>query len=94
MSTENMAVVQGWADTRSTLRRWSARPVRPLLPWALGSLAVALLLIAATWVVASLTAPDSSRFYFPGLYFTATIGVSWTRSPRRSARWVSSTWKA
>ena len=69
-----MAVVQGWADTRSALRRWSGHPIRPLLPWALGSLAVALLLIAATWVIASLTAPDSSRIYFPGLYFTSTIG--------------------
>ena len=26
MNTENMAVVQGWADTRSALRRWSVRP--------------------------------------------------------------------
>jgi hypothetical protein len=74
MNTETMAVVQGWADTRSALRRWTAHPVQPLLPWALGSLAVALVLIVATWVIATLTAPDSSRIYFPGLYFTSTIG--------------------
>ena len=37
MNTENMALVQGWADTRSALRRWSGHPLRPLLPWALGS---------------------------------------------------------
>ena len=26
MNTENMALVQGWADTRDALRRWAARP--------------------------------------------------------------------
>ena len=31
MHTENMALVQGWADTRSTLRDWSKRPGRALL---------------------------------------------------------------
>ena len=41
MNTENMALVQGWADTRYALRRWSCRPGRPLRPWALGSLAIA-----------------------------------------------------
>ena len=46
MNTENMALVQGWADTRGALRRWPPRPGRPLRPWALGSLAIALLLLS------------------------------------------------
>jgi hypothetical protein len=74
MKTENLAMVQGWADTRSALRLWGRRPGRALLPWALGSLAIALLLLVATWVVATLTTPDSSRAFFPGLYAPATVG--------------------
>jgi hypothetical protein len=66
-------MVQGWADTRAALRNWSGRPGRALLPWALGSLAIALLLLVATWVVATLTTPDASRAFFPGIYAPATL---------------------
>jgi hypothetical protein len=74
MSAENMALVQGWADTRDALRRWSARPAQPLRPWALGSLAIALLLLFVTWVVAKLSTPDLTPLYFPGLYAPANLG--------------------
>jgi hypothetical protein len=74
MHTENMALVQGWADTRSALRRWSARPFRSLRPWAVGSLAIAVLLLSVTWVVATLSTPDPSAAYFPGLFIPATLG--------------------
>jgi hypothetical protein len=74
MNTENMAVVQGWADTRDALRRWGARPVHSLRPWALGSLAIALLLLTMTWVIAKLSTPDLSSVYFPGLYAPAEVG--------------------
>jgi hypothetical protein len=74
MSYENMAVVQGWADTRSALRRWSARPGHALLPWSLGSLAIAALLLVATWIIATMTMPDITRVYFPGLYVDASLG--------------------
>jgi hypothetical protein len=70
MNTENMAVVQGWADTRSALRRWSARPARSLVPWALGSLAIAGLLLALTWVIATLSPADPT----PGLDEPTTLG--------------------
>jgi hypothetical protein len=74
MRTENMALVQGWADTRSTLQRWSARPGRALLPWSLGSLAIAVLLLTVTWVIAKGTTPDPSSVFFPGLAYTSTLG--------------------
>jgi hypothetical protein len=74
MRTENMALVQGWADTRSTLRRWGARPGRALLPWSLGSLAIAVLLLAATWLIATSTTPEPGQVYFPGLFYTSTLG--------------------
>jgi hypothetical protein len=74
MNTENMALVQGWADTRSALRRWSARPSQPLLPWSLGSLGVAALLLTVTWIIATVSTPDLTPVYFPGLVEPSTLG--------------------
>jgi hypothetical protein len=74
MKTEQLAVVQGWADTRGALRRWNARPAVVLGPWALASLAVGALLLAATWAVASLSTPDPSGATFPGVTERATLG--------------------
>ena len=58
MSTEQLALVQGWDDTRAALRRWRARPAATVAPWALGALAIAALLLAATWAVAHASTPD------------------------------------
>jgi hypothetical protein len=74
MNTENMALVQGWADTRAALQRWSWQPRKPLLPWSLGSLAIAVALLAATWLVATVSTPDPSSVFFPGLYAPANLG--------------------
>jgi hypothetical protein len=74
MSTEQLAVVQGWDDTKDALVRWRRRPLSVLWPWALGSLAVAVVLLAATWVVAILSPGDAVMADFPGLRRTAGIG--------------------
>jgi hypothetical protein len=74
MKTEQLAVVQGWADTRGALRRWNARPSVVLRPWALASLAVGALLLAATWAIASVSTPDPSGATFPGVTDRATLG--------------------
>jgi hypothetical protein len=73
MNTEQLAVVQGWTDTRQTLKRWNARPSSALRPWALASLAVVVLLLGATWVVATLSTPDPSGAGFPGVSRPATL---------------------
>jgi hypothetical protein len=73
MKTEQLAVVQGWADTRGALRRWNARPTAVLRPWALASLAVGVLLLAATWAIATLSTPDPSGAEFPGVTYRATL---------------------
>ena len=67
MKTEQLAVVRGWADTRSALRAWQERPGATLAPWAVGSLAVAVLLLLATWVVAVLSVPDASGWRLVGV---------------------------
>jgi hypothetical protein len=74
MKTEQLAVVQGWADTRGALQRWNARPSVVLRPWALASLAVGALLLAATWAIATLSTPDASGAAFPGVTERATLG--------------------
>jgi hypothetical protein len=74
MNTEQLALVQGWADTRDTLARWNARPAAVLRPWALASLAVALGLLAATWAIATLSEPDPSGAAFPGIWSPASAG--------------------
>jgi hypothetical protein len=74
MNTENMALVQGWADTRAALQRWSWQPRKPLLPWSAGSLAIAVTLLAATWLIATISTPDPSSVFFPGLYAPANLG--------------------
>jgi hypothetical protein len=66
IATEQLALVRGWDDTRATLRRWRARPLAVVAPWALGSLAIAALLLGATWLVATMSAPDPSVFAFHG----------------------------
>jgi hypothetical protein len=74
MNTEQLAVVQGWADTRETLKRWNARPSIALRPWALASFGVAVVLLCATWVVAVLSTPDASGAGFPGVSRPAHLG--------------------
>ena len=74
MSTEQLALVQGWDDTRDALRRWRAAPLSVLGPWVLGAFAVATALLAATYVVARLSTPDTLAVSFPGYTQPATAG--------------------
>jgi hypothetical protein len=67
MRTEQLALVRGWADTRNVLRDWQGRPASVVVPWAAGSLVVALLLLAATWVVAMLSVPDPDGWTLAGV---------------------------
>jgi hypothetical protein len=68
MRTENMALVQGWADTRASLREWNRSPGRALRPWALGSLAITLGLLTATWAVSLVSPHDLTPTDFPGIW--------------------------
>jgi hypothetical protein len=72
MKAEELAVVQGWADTRHALARWRTRPLKAIGPWALGALAVAAVLLVAVWVVALIAEPDPTGAYFPGVSYPAT----------------------
>jgi hypothetical protein len=67
MRREELAVVQGWADTKAALKLWHSRPSLVLRPWVSGSLLVALLLLLSTWAVAMLSTPDPYLLHFPGV---------------------------
>jgi hypothetical protein len=67
MKTEQLALVRGWDDTRATLHDFRRRPAAAIGPWAAASLAVAALLLTATWVVAMLSMPDSDGWTLVGV---------------------------
>lgn len=72
MRTEQLALVQGWDDTRAALRRWRLAPLAVLGPWILGAFAVAVLLLLATFVIATVVTPDRYDAGFPGFTGPAT----------------------
>jgi hypothetical protein len=70
----DLAVVQGWADTRDTLRAWNAAPFAVLGRWVALSLAICLALLAAVLTVASLITPHpTSMMLLPGV----TVDAGW-----------------
>ena len=70
MSAANQHVFShGMRDTRATLQMWAERPRQVLGAWVALSLAIALALLAATWVVAGLLTPDLTPVHIAGLTY-------------------------
>lgn len=68
MSTANEHVFShGMQDTREALATWSGHPWGVLRGWLALSLAIALALLGAVWVVAGLLTPDITPIHMPGL---------------------------
>jgi hypothetical protein len=68
MNTANEHVFShGIQDTRETFEEWNRRPWAVLRPWLALSLAIALTLLGAVWVVAGLLTPDITPIHLPGL---------------------------
>lgn len=57
----------GMRDTRETFEAWNGDPWRVLRGWLALSLAVALALLGAVWVVAGLLTPDLTPIHMPGI---------------------------
>ena len=64
----------GIEDTRETIDAWRTGRWRVLRGWAALSLAIALALLGATWVVAGLLTPDLTPIHLPGLTTPADPG--------------------
>jgi hypothetical protein len=67
MKAEELALVQGWADTRRALTRWQRHRYRVLRPWLLVALAIAVLLLVVVWLIATISTGDPSDASFPGI---------------------------
>src|SRR6476646_6390736 len=75
MSTANEHVFShGMRDTRETLELWSGRPWAVLRGWLALSIAIALTLLGAVWVVSGLLTPDITPIHLPGLTEPSTPG--------------------
>jgi hypothetical protein len=73
MKAEELALVQGMADTKAALRRWSAEPVHVVRAWVAGSLAISVVLLLAIWVVSRFASPDLSGVALIGVHMDATV---------------------
>jgi len=68
MNTVNEHVLShGMQDTREALAEWNGHPWAVLRGWLALSLAIALALLGAVWVVAGLLTPDVTPIHLPGL---------------------------
>jgi hypothetical protein len=74
MSREDMALVQGWADTKLALTTWRRKPSSVLVPWMRWSFCVAVILLTGTWIVSLLAVADPGGLQFAGVTDKADIG--------------------
>lgn len=74
-SASDLALVQGMAHTRTTLRRWNAAPWPVLRTWGLGSLAITVALLLTVLVLGTVMTPDGTRITFPGLTEPTSLGA-------------------
>jgi hypothetical protein len=73
VNVNDLVLVQGMDDTKRALRRWNADPLEVLRPWFLLSLATALALLLAVYVVATVTTPDPTLYVIPGVTHSANL---------------------
>ncbi len=74
----------GMQDTRETFAAWNGRPWSVLAGWTWLSLAIALVLLGAVWLVAGLLTPDVTPIHMPGLNESTspldTLPILWRNS--------------
>jgi hypothetical protein len=70
----DLVLVQGMKDTRTTLSEWNRAPGSVLGRWLLLSFGVSVALLLAVWWVAIISTPDSTPLLLPGVHYRAHIG--------------------
>jgi hypothetical protein len=73
MDANQLALVRGIEDTKTTLAEWNREPWKVLGPWIAWSVAVAVALLAAIWAIALLTQPDATPLLVPGINTAAGL---------------------
>ena len=67
MSVNELVLVQGMRDTRSTLRRWNTHPWPVVRSWTAGAVVVTCVLLTGVLVVASAVSPDPTPLFIVGI---------------------------
>jgi multisubunit Na+/H+ antiporter MnhC subunit len=67
MRAEDLALVQGMDHTRAALADWNRQPGIVLRAWSLGAGAIAVGLLLAVWLIASVVTADPTPVSLPGL---------------------------
>src|SRR5688572_30109237 len=74
MNPKDLALVQGWDDTRAALDRWNVEPWSVLRAWLLWAVAISVGLLGAVWMVAGASTPDASTLLVAGVNTEGTLG--------------------
>jgi hypothetical protein len=74
---ENLALVRGIDDTRTTLVRWNLDPWPVVRAWLARSLLIAVGLLAAVLIIARFSTPDSTPVFLAGLNKPASMDAVW-----------------
>src|ERR1044072_210146 len=74
MSANEHVFSHGMRDTRETFEAWAEQPRRVLGGWIALSLAIAIALLSATWVVAGLLTPDLPPVHIAGFNYQSGPG--------------------
>jgi hypothetical protein len=73
MSVNDLVLVQGMRDTKLALSRWNDNPFAVLRPWLVLSTLIAVGLLLAVYLVATLTPHDYTIYQIPGVTRDATL---------------------
>jgi len=74
VGVNDLVLAQGLRDTRGALDRWRTDPAPVLRAWVGGALAAASLMLLAVFLIASVSAPDLSRLFLPGVTGEVALG--------------------
>lgn len=74
MDGQDLTLVRGMDDTRAALARWSERPWPGIGEWVVKSFVIAVALLLAVYVIASLSTPDPTPLVIPGVTEPARVG--------------------
>jgi hypothetical protein len=72
---DDLVLVQGIRDTRTTLAAWNRAPWAVLRGWLAASSAVAVGLLLAVWAIAAVITPDPTPVLMPGLNAPGGLGA-------------------
>ncbi|MEK6326554.1 MAG: hypothetical protein AABM66_03380 [Actinomycetota bacterium] len=73
MDANQYVLVHGARQTRGALARWNQEPWPVLRSWMGGGLAVAIALLCAVWIIASVAPPDPTPLAIPGITETPAV---------------------